>query len=155
MTKVLDNAYIGLLARIVLGALFIVASIDKLSDPIAFAASIGAYKLLPHTITFVIATVLPWMEFICGACLVLGLLRRGAGLLLFGLLVVFTVAVIAALVRGLDISCGCFTQDPDAAKVGWWKIIENVGLTCLSLLVTLAQNSWLSIDNVINRRVST
>jgi uncharacterized membrane protein YphA (DoxX/SURF4 family) len=93
------------------------------------------------------------MELICGMCLVFGMLHRGAGLLLFGLLVVFTVAVVSALVRGLDISCGCFTQDPAAAKVGWLKIVENLGLIGLSLLVMLSRTTWLSIENVFKRRV--
>lgn len=153
MKQVLDNAYLGLFARVVLGMLFIVASIDKVSDPVAFAVSVDSYKLLSHNASLVVATVLPWMELICGMCLVFGMLQRGAGLLLLGLLVVFTVAVVSALVRGLDISCGCFTQDPAAAKVGWLKIVENLGLIGLSLLVMLSRTTWLSIENVIKRRV--
>jgi putative oxidoreductase len=155
MKQILQNNYIVLLARIVLGVLFIVASFDKVSDPAAFAVSIDSYKLFPHNASLVAATVLPWMELICGALLVLGVFHRGAGFLLFGLLVVFTVAVVSALVRDLDISCGCFTQDPNAAKIGWQKILENLGLIGLSILVTLSRNSWLSIENVMKKRVSS
>jgi putative oxidoreductase len=153
MRQIFQNTYVVLLARVVLGVLFIVASVDKVSDPNAFAVSIDSYKLLPHNASLVAATVLPWMELICGALLVFGLFHRGAGLLLFGLLVVFTVAVVSALVRDLDISCGCFTQDPNAAKIGWQKIVENLGLIGLSLLVTLSQSSWLSVENVMKKRV--
>jgi uncharacterized membrane protein YphA (DoxX/SURF4 family) len=153
MKQILQNNYVVLLARVILGVLFIVASIDKVSDPAAFAVSVESYKLLSHNAALVVATVLPWMELICGVLLVLGVLHRGAGLLLFGLLVVFTVAVVSALVRGLDISCGCFTQDPNAAKIGWQKIVENLGLIGLSLLVTLSQSSWLSIENMMKKKV--
>jgi uncharacterized membrane protein YphA (DoxX/SURF4 family) len=152
MRQILQNNYIVLFARVVLGVLFIVASANKVSDPTAFAVSIEGYKLLPHNAALVAATVLPWMELISGVLLVLGVFHRGAGLLLFGLLVVFTIAVVSALVRGLDISCGCFTQDPNAAKIGWQKILENLGLICLSVLVTLSQSSWLSIENVMKKR---
>jgi uncharacterized membrane protein YphA (DoxX/SURF4 family) len=152
MRQILQNNYIVLFARVVLGVLFIVASANKVSDPTAFAVSIEGYKLLPHNAALVAATVLPWMELISGVLLVLGVFHRGAGLLLFGLLVVFTIAVVSALVRGLDISCGCFTQDPNAARIGWQKILENLGLIGLSLIVTLAQSSWLSIENVMKKR---
>lgn len=153
MRQILQNTYVVLFARVVLGVLFIVASVNKVSDPNAFAASIDSYKLLLHNASLVAATVLPWMELICGVLLVLGVFHRGAGLLLFGLLVVFTVAVVSALVRGLDISCGCFTQDPNAAKIGWQKILENLCLIGLSLLVMLSHSSWLSIENVMKKRV--
>ncbi|MEK9136220.1 MAG: MauE/DoxX family redox-associated membrane protein, partial [Bacteroidota bacterium] len=148
MRQVLQNNYLVMLARAVLGVLFIVASADKVSDPTAFAVTVESYKLLSHNAALVVATVLPWMELICGVLLVLGVFHRGAGLLLFGLLVVFTVAVVSALVRGLDISCGCFTQDPNAAKIGWLEVVENLALIGLSLLVTLSQSSWLSIENM-------
>jgi len=154
MRQILQNNYVVLLARVVLGVLFIVASSDKVSDTAAFAVSIDSYKLLPHDASLVAATVLPWMELVSGVLLVLGVWHRGAGLLLFGLLAVFTVAVASALVRGLDITCGCFTQDPNAAKIGWQKIIENLGLIGLSILVTLSQSSWLSVENMVMKRVA-
>ena len=57
--------------------------------------------------------VLPWLELCSGVLLVTGLwLRASAGIAtaLFG---VFTLAVLSALLRGLDISCGCFgTSSP-------------------------------------------
>jgi uncharacterized membrane protein YphA (DoxX/SURF4 family) len=154
MKQILQNNYIVFLARVVLGVLFIVASFDKVSDPAAFAVSIDSYKLLTHNTSLIVATVLPWMELVSGVLLVLGVWHRGAGLLLFGLLVVFTVAVASALVRGLDISCGCFTQDPNAAKIGWQKIVENLCLIGLSLLVTVSRSSWVSIENVRKKRVA-
>jgi putative oxidoreductase len=153
MRQILQNTYAVLLARVVLGVLCIVASAGKVSDPGAFAVSVASYRLLPHNATLLVATVLPWMELICGGLLVLGVFHRGAGLLLFWLLVVFTVAVGSALVRGLDISCGCFTQDPNAAKIGWQKILENLGLIGLSLIVTLSRSSWLSVEHVMKKEV--
>jgi uncharacterized membrane protein YphA (DoxX/SURF4 family) len=153
MGQILQNRYIVLLARVVLGVLFIIASFDKVSNPVAFAVSVDSYKLLPHNAALVVATVLPWTELISGMLLVLGVWHRGAGLLLFGMLVVFTVAVGSALVRDLDISCGCFTHDPNAAKIGWQKILENLGLIGLSLLVTLSQSSWLSMENMMKKKV--
>ena len=58
---------------------------------------------------------------------------REAALLATGLMGVFTVAVIAALARGLDIECGCFGT-ADATRVGVVKVVENVGMLIVAAL---------------------
>lgn len=154
MRTLLNNTYVIVVARIVLGATFVIASADKIADPAAFAASIANYKLVASTFALVIATVLPWIELISGLFLVFGVFRNGAGLILTCLMAVFTVLVISALLRGLDITCGCFTQDPSAARIGWWKVSVNIGLFILSLVPTLSTNSSFSIDRMIVERSS-
>ena len=32
----------------------------------------------------------------------------------------------SAMARGLNIECGCFSLNPEAALVGWRRIIEDV-----------------------------
>jgi uncharacterized membrane protein YphA (DoxX/SURF4 family) len=135
MKHVLSNDYFALTARVFVGFLFIIASIDKIADPQAFAASIGNYKLFPGNLLLIFATVLPWIELLCGLCLLAGLFLRGSSFLLSFLIVIFTLAIISALLRGLDITCGCFTQDPAAGKVGWMKVAENAGLFFLSIFL--------------------
>jgi hypothetical protein len=51
---------------------------------------------------------LPWLEIFCALALVFRFLYRGALAILSASIVVFTLATIAAKVRGLDITCGCF-----------------------------------------------
>jgi uncharacterized membrane protein YphA (DoxX/SURF4 family) len=123
------------LLRIVLGILFIFVSIDKIVDPNAFAASISAYKIVSGGPALLIGTVLPWIELLCGLGLLFGLFVRGSALLALIMLSLFFVAVLSALWRGLDISCGCYTRDPTADRIGWWKIGENVVLIVVSYLV--------------------
>ena len=53
-----------------------------------------------------------------------------------GLMAVFTLAVLAALVRGLDIECGCFGT-ADASQVGVVKVLENLGMLALAVLASL------------------
>ena len=150
--KIINNTYVVVAARMVIGVLFVIASADKIADPAAFATSISSYKLVPEFVALVVATVLPWMELICGVFLVFGVFRNGAGLVLTCLMAIFTVLVISALVRGLDISCGCFTQDPSAARIGWWKVAENTGLFIFSLVPTFSTNSSLSIEHTMAER---
>ena len=121
--------------RIVLGVLFIAVSIEKITDPTAFATSIGGYRIVSAGPALLIGTVLPWIELLCGLGLLLGLFLRGSALLALVMLILFTVVVLSALWRGIDISCGCFTQDPTAERIGWWKVGENAVLIVMSFLV--------------------
>jgi len=146
MRALLQTKYPGIVIRLFLGMVFLVASIDKLADPAAFAASIGNYRLLPDSLLLFAATWLPWVELLCALGLIFGVLLRGASLLTLAMLLVFTLAVISGLLRGLDISCGCFTQDPAVASVGWWKVAENFGLIILAVLAFLASGSRLTPD---------
>jgi uncharacterized membrane protein YphA (DoxX/SURF4 family) len=135
MKNFLDNPYLVLLVRIFIGLLFVVSSLEKIVDPAAFAQSITNYQMLPAWLSAFLATVLPWLELLCGFAVLFGALTRGGSLLLSVMLVVFTLAVLVALARGLDISCGCFTQDPTAGKIGWMKILQNTTLIVLTLFL--------------------
>lgn len=103
--------WVSLLCRLVVGGVFIWASLDKLAHPAEFAKAIHHYRLLPYVLLHPAALLLPMVELVAGAALFLGWRRRGAALICGVLLVVFLVAIATALSRGLDISCGCFNTD--------------------------------------------
>ena len=77
-------------------------------DPVQFASDIDNYKILPWPVSVALAFYLPWLEIFCAFGLVFRFLYRGALSILSASIVVFTLATIAAKVRGLDITCGCF-----------------------------------------------
>jgi uncharacterized membrane protein YphA (DoxX/SURF4 family) len=140
MKSILTNTILILLVRVFLGGLFIVASLDKIADPAAFSASILNYKIVGQTLATVIATILPSLELLCGLSLILGLYTRMSAFLITCMLVGFTIIIISALLRGLDISCGCFTQNPNVSKIGYIKILENVGMIMLGILLLSVEN---------------
>ena len=146
MKRLLSNEYLVLIVRIVLGCVFIVASIEKAANPASFITSIGNYRLAGYDVAAVMATVLPWIELLCGMALLFGVFTRGGALLSFAMLVVFTVAVTSAVIRGLDISCGCFTQDPTVGKVGWMKVGENILLIAASLFLLFSAGLKFSLE---------
>jgi uncharacterized membrane protein YphA (DoxX/SURF4 family) len=92
----------------IVAAIFIYAGAIKALDPVQFASDIDNYKILPWPVSVALAFYLPWLEILCGLALVVRLLYRGALSILSALIVVFTLATIAAKARGLDITCGCF-----------------------------------------------
>jgi len=133
-----------------LGGLFIVASLDKLADPAAFAASILNYKIVGPTLAMVIATVLPSLELLCGLSLILGLYSRTSALLITFMLIGFTILIISALLRGLDISCGCFTQDPNVSKNRIYKNFRECRNDHAGRIITVRSKLWHSDYSVLS-----
>jgi putative oxidoreductase len=93
---------------LVLAGIFIYAGALKALDPVQFARDIDNYKILPWPVSVALAFYLPWLEIFCALGLVFRFFYRGALSILTALIVIFTLATIAAKVRGLDITCGCF-----------------------------------------------
>ena len=110
----LTHPITALVLRIVLGCVFIYASLDKIKHPDLFAEAVYNYQLLPEVAVNLVAISLPWLELLSGILLVLGLWMEGSILILSGLMVVFIGALGINLARGLDVHCGCFiTQSTD------------------------------------------
>jgi uncharacterized membrane protein YphA (DoxX/SURF4 family) len=102
------NKYILLVLRLVVGGVFLWAGILKIFDPLEFAQGIADYRVFPRVISLFLALVLPWLEVLCGVLLILGVFRNASALLVSCLLAGFLVLIISAILRGLDIDCGCF-----------------------------------------------
>lgn len=93
---------------LLVAAIFIYAGVVKAIDPVEFANDIDNFKILPWPVSVALAYYLPWLEIFSALGLVFRFLYRGALAILTASIVVFTLAIIAAKVRGLDITCGCF-----------------------------------------------
>jgi hypothetical protein len=93
---------------LVIGGIFSYAGAIKVLDPVRFAGDIDNYKILPWTVAVGLAFYLPWLEVFCGIALILRRLYLGGLSILTALVSIFIVATVAAKVRGLDITCGCF-----------------------------------------------
>ncbi len=131
--------------RLLLAGLFLYAAWPKILDPAGFARDITNYRVsLPgigQNYVYLSAMFVPALEAVAAVCLFLPKLRRGAALTLVILLTVFTVLILQAVLRGLNIDCGCFgssaTASALAAKVGWSKILENLGFLAAAIFVYL------------------
>jgi uncharacterized membrane protein YphA (DoxX/SURF4 family) len=115
--------------------MFIYASLDKIAHPEEFAKQIGYYKALPFGLENVLAIVLPWTELIVGICLIAGLLVDGATLLSIIMMLVFILAISQAMLRGIDITCGCFKVSADSDKLGLDTIIRDIIFLVMSYIV--------------------
>ena len=143
--QILNNKYLLLLIRVVLGFVFIYAAVTKISDPNGFSQAIYNYKLLPLFLVNILAIILPWVELSAGFLLVFGVSVKENSAIISGLLLIFILAVLISFFRGLDIECGCFGT-VDGSKVGLQKILENVGLLILGIILIKFDSNLLSIS---------
>jgi uncharacterized membrane protein YphA (DoxX/SURF4 family) len=120
---------------LIVGGIFIYAGVIKVLDPIQFGIDIDNYKTLPWAVAVPLSFYLPWLEILCGVALVFRFLYRGGLSILAGLTAVFIVATIAAKVRGLDITCGCFGH---ASKNWSFSTHLALDLAILGALVALS-----------------
>ena len=42
------------------------------------------------------------------------------------LMIIFVIALAQALIRGLDISCGCFSVEPSSTSEVWLRIVLDI-----------------------------
>ena len=136
-----DERIILLVMRWILALVFIYAGLIKIYDPAGFAKNIDNYQVLPYFLVTVVAAILPWVEVICGLLLIVGRWMEGAAFLLLILNFVFVALIASALVRGLDIECGCFSTSGEGAHVGLVRIFEDLIFFGMALFVYLKRIS--------------
>jgi putative oxidoreductase len=123
MAQVATVKFLWRIVDLIVGGIFVYAGAIKALDPVEFAHDIDNYKILPWAIAVGLAFYLPWLEIFCGIALILRRFYLGGLSILAGLISVFVIATVAAKVRGLDITCGCFGH---ASKN--WNFSTHLGL---------------------------
>jgi uncharacterized membrane protein YphA (DoxX/SURF4 family) len=131
------NRAVLLVFRVVVGGLFIYAGVLKIVDPLGFARDIENYRLVPGGIAFLTALVLPWVEALSGAALVIGIFKRTSAGLIALMLVLFIGLVAVTMARGLDVDCGCFGAL--GRKAGWTLLAEDALLLFMALEVAFSR----------------
>ena len=129
-----NRKYLTAALRIVLGGVFLYAGGLKVADPSAFAGSVAAYKLLPTFGNYLVASTLPWVEVLCGMLLISGYRLRAGAILILLMNLVFAVALTSAIVRGLDIDCGCFKQGGPKTSP-WIALLRDLAFIAVTVIL--------------------
>jgi putative oxidoreductase len=138
--------WITLIARLIIGSLFIYASVYKILDPAAFSTSIRNYGLIPTAYSNLTALTLPWLELGAGILLILGIQTRAAALLTSLMMLVFLAVTVYAYTIGLDTDCGCFSSSAQSAgRIGITYILRDSGLAFLSLWILICDRGDFSL----------
>ena len=152
--------FVLLFARLVVGVLMIYASIGKLQDPDAFLKVVKQYEIVPvqwHVALNSIAVIVPWIELLGGAALLVGVGLRGTGGVMFVMLIAFSIAITMRTLHIMDaegklfmqveFDCGCGIGE----QIIWLKLLENAGLILLALLITLSKSRFLCLSRWVYR----
>jgi len=152
-----------LIARVILGVIFIYMGSMKFGSPFEFLKQVRQYEMLPETPAIYLnatAIVLPWLEIVAGVALLIGLRIRGAAVAIALMLLVFTHAI---LIRGLHIlseqggsffdvvfDCGCGSGPVTI----WIKLLGNVGFFVLTTVVLFSRSRRFCLATWFDRQAS-
>lgn len=158
VSKILRSNGINILAclRIILGLVFVISGGEKLIGPYQnFLYVVQSYALFPEGLAFLeagAAGIVPWVEFLTGVFLVLGLWLKKTLYVFFSLLVCFIVIVGQAMIRGLGVEeCGCFGG---LFSLPLWGVLffdSSLLILTAVCLAGLKRTAWLSLDNYFTR----
>ena len=144
--------WLATVARLGLGAVFVVAGILKLPDPAAAVRAVRAYRLLPEALVGPVAFGLPMVEIVVGLALLAGIFVRTAALASAVLLIVYIAAIASAWARGLQIDCGCFSKGGAVAAGDTAypaEIARDVGLLIVALALAWRPRSRFALGTVL------
>ena len=101
--------------------------------------------MIPDPMINLVAIILPWLELICGILLLTGFWHRSAAFIVSLMMIVFIIAISTAILRGLDIECGCFGSGTSA---NWTRILEDLFLLAFSLQILFFPKSIIALENI-------
>ena len=111
----------------------------KLRHPLAFAAAIDGYRILPRALARPAALAIALAEVGCAALLAAGWTRLAGLAVAGGLVGAFLAAMSLALARGQRIGCGCFGGSADLDTVGLRSVLRAVLLEIIVVTSALAR----------------
>jgi uncharacterized membrane protein YphA (DoxX/SURF4 family) len=154
LNKLLRYKRLNLLAsisRVILGLVFIYASIDKIAFPHEFTKVIQGYDVLPDVLVRTVSIVLPWMELILGTFLVAGILVKESAFILSGLVIIFMLASGIQTTRGFVEDCGCFPEIGFLSTSDIWMILIRDTLFLILGIFILAVEIIKSSNDISDR----
>lgn len=140
---------VGLVARLLLGGVVVVAGGLKLLHPAQSVLAVRGYQLLPYDVASSVGYALPLLEVVVGVLLLLGFFTRPAALVGGLLMVAFIIGISSAWARGISIDCGCFGGGGTiaAAQTQYPKeILRDTGLLLCGLWLLVRPRSLFSLD---------
>ena len=149
--RIVSYKAVSFIFRMFLGITFLYACYDKILHPALFAEAVANYRFLPSFLIGLVAVTLPWVELMCGLFLILGLFVRSSALVASLLFSVFFVGLTSAVLRGIDINCGCFSVTNQGHSVDFSYILRDLGYLVLSIHVLFLDKGFLSLPTLLKR----
>lgn len=123
-------------ARLLLGAVFLVAAAGKLRDREAFRRSVAAFGF-PASLAGAASVLIPIIEIVAAILIIRAPSAWLGARASLTLLLVFTAAIAINLARGRTPSCSCFGSAA-SEPIGPATLVRNLALAACALLVVVA-----------------
>jgi protein-disulfide isomerase len=145
--------WLGTLARLVLGVVWLWAGWAKLRSPRSFTQVVRAYDATPEWLSKAIGYGLPVLEICLGVLLIVGVVVRMTAIVSALLLVVFAIGLIQAAARDIQLSCGCFGGGGATGGKTTYTLdlLRDAGLLVLAVFLARWPMTRLSIDEYLGR----
>jgi len=147
------RAWLLTAVRCLLGGLFVFAAVAKILAPYDFAEVMASYRILHEDVVFDASLVIVWQELFCGALLLLGFYTRAAAVIGSGMLAIFSLALLSAYARGLQMDCGCFGPLVESS-ISLGSLARTLALTALSVLLACKGGGRWCLENAVLREAS-
>lgn len=140
--------WVGLVARLLLAAVWIWAAVSKLGEPLNFVQAVRAYDATPDWLSKAIGYGLPMLELCLGIVLALGIMVRISAAVSGLLFVVFLIGLIQAAARGIQLECGCFGGGGETAggTQYTWDIVRDLLLLIAAVYLVIWPMTQASIE---------
>jgi uncharacterized membrane protein YphA (DoxX/SURF4 family) len=147
------SPWIGLLARLTLGGVLLVAGYLKAVSLDKSQMAVRAYEMLPINVANILGIVLPFAEIVIGLLLIIGAFTKYMAIAGGFIMFIFIIAISQAWARGLTIDCGCFGGGGQVAANETKylpEILRDSGLVLLSLFLIRYPVTRFSLDKKNN-----
>lgn len=151
--KLLNNKYLIIVCRVVVGGIFILAGVSKLIEPIAEFIALGrSWDIIPDPLLTWYMTMLPWVELVFGIMLILGLFTRVSAAVIGLTILSFIIAITINMVRGRTLEdCGCFGSTLHFGDTFAQLLWRDLVLMAMALILTFTRQTWLSLDEYFKK----
>jgi protein-disulfide isomerase/uncharacterized membrane protein YphA (DoxX/SURF4 family) len=146
--------WLGTVARLVLGVVWLWAGWSKLHDPRDFVQTIRAFDATPEWLSKAMGYGMPVLEVCLGLLLIVGVAVRVSAIVSVVLLVVFLIGLIQAAARDLQLDCGCFSGrgGTTAGSTQYTlDILRDIGLLILAAYLIVWSMTRISIEEFLAR----
>jgi uncharacterized membrane protein YphA (DoxX/SURF4 family) len=152
MLNAFRNKYLCFAFRVCLGAVFLMSGISKMSERAEFVELVKEANVLPHALSTVYGTALPYVEIVIGALLVLGLFSRFAAAIGGLSSISFIIGNGTRIHRGLYGECGCFGSIASLQFNTWQALTVDCVMLIVAVQILVHKDEFLSLDSLIFHR---
>lgn len=145
--------WLGVVARLVVGTVWIVAGALKVSDMDASTRAVRNFQVLPEAVVPFVGHLLPLLEIVVGGLLIIGFAIPVTAAVSALMQLAFIIGIAQAWARGFQLDCGCFGggggTTGNAAKGYALDIARDTGLLVLSVLLVLLPVTRFAVDTLV------